>query len=470
MHQRYWNQCMLIFKDNLEGTTFKHFFEPIMPINIKQNILTIQVPSQFYYEYLEEHYIDLLKKTIRRVIGPDAKLEYSIPVANKTGKKSEKVVLPSSPVQIKLANPPAPIADQEKINPFVVPGIKHLKIDPQLSSEFSFANFVEGECNRLARSAGLTIAEKPGETAFNPFFIYGESGLGKTHLAQAIGIRVKELMPQKIVLYVNATKFRTQFVDARLKNDINNFLHFYQCIDVLIIDDVQEFEHKEATQRTFFDIFNHLHQRNKQLILTSDRPPVDLQGLIDKRLLSRFKWGLSTELQIPDYSTRLAILKQRAYLDGIRFPDDVLEYVAKNVVDNVRELEGAINGLLAQATLNKKAITLGLARSAIERLTKRTKHEMSVDYILQTVSDYYNMEREEVLSNTRKREIVQARQVAMYLSKHFTKTSLKSIGVQLGDKDHATVLHAIKTVNNLKETDRHFKVEIEELETKLEYH
>jgi chromosomal replication initiator protein len=354
-------------------------------------------------------------------------------------------------------------------NPFIVPGLtKKLEIPSQLNSEYSFTNFVEGECNRLARSAGLAVADKPGETAFNPLFLYGESGLGKTHLAQAIGIKVKEEMPEKNVLYVNATKFSAQYSDATVKNDRNNFLHFYQCIDVLIVDDVQELVTKKGTQSVFFEIFNHLHQRRKQLIMTSDKPPADLQGtLIDLLLLSRFKWGLSTELLAPGYQTRLAILKHRAYRDGIELSDDVLEYVAKNIVNNVRELEGVLVGLLAQATLNKKAITLDLAQSTIEKIIKHPKRELSVDYILQTVSDYFRIDENSVLSNTRKREIVQVRQVAMYFAKNLTKTSLKSIGAQLGKKDHATVLHACRTVNDLMETDRRFKRQIEELEGKL---
>jgi chromosomal replication initiator protein len=326
---------------------------------------------------------------------------------------------------------------------------------------------VEGECNRMARSAGLTIANDPGKTAFNPFFIYGEPGLGKTHLAQAIGIKVKEQMPGKTVLYVDATKFRTQYVDAQLKNHINDFLHFYQYIDVLIIDDVQYFEGQTKTQQTFFDIFNHLHQRNKQLILTSDRPPVDLQGLINERLLSRFKWGLSAELTEPDYATRLEILKRRAYRDGIRLPEEVLEYVAKNIADNVRELEGALNGLMFQATQSKKDITLETAHATIERLVKHSRPEISISYILREVADYNHLDEHDILSNTRKREIVQARQIAMYLSKQFTKNSLKSIGNQLGNKDHATVLHACRTVNNLMETDRLVKGQVDDLAGKL---
>ena len=464
MHQQIWNNCLRVIKDNLRNETYRAFFEPIKPVSVKHNVLTLEVPTQFFYEYIEEHFVDLLKKTIKKELGPDAKLVYSIPVGKKTG-----TMIPSTGTG-GLGNPPVPPSPYPPIrNPFIVPGLKKLDIPTQLNPEYSFANFVEGDCNRLARSAGLSVAEKPGDNPFNPLFLYGASGLGKTHLAQAIGIKVKERMPNKTVLYLNATKFTTQFTDARLKNDINNFLHFYQCIDVLIIDDVQEFVSKQKTQRTFFEIFKDLHQQKKQLILTSDKPPVQLQGIIDERLLSRFKWGLTTELQTPGYKTRLEILKHRAYRDGIELPDDVLEYVAKNIVNNVRELEGALVGLLAQATLNKKTITLELAQSTVEKLIKHTKRDISIDYILQVVSDYFHTDESSILSHTRKREIVQVRQVAMYFAKNLTKMSLKSIGTRLGKKDHATVLHAVNTVNNLMATDRQFKMQIEELDGKFTF-
>ena len=467
MHQQIWNNCLLVIKDNLKAEQYRAFFEPIKPISIKQNVLTLEVPTPFFYEYIEEHYVDLLKKTIRKELGPDAKLEYSIPMGKNSGNYSNTVI-PGSAGTRNLGNPPIQQPVEIPIrNPFIVPGLKKLDIPSQLNFEYSFANFVEGECNRLARSAGLAVAEKPGGTAFNPLFLYGQSGLGKTHLAQAIGIKVKERMPEKTVLYVNATKFTTQYTDSIKKNEFNNFLHFYQYIDVLIIDDVQEFVSKTSTQNTFFEIFNHLHQGGKQLILTSDKPPVELQGIINERLLSRFKWGLSTELQAPGYKTRLEILKNRAYRDGIKLPDDVLEFVAKNIVNNVRELEGALIGLLAQATLNKKAITFELAESTIEKLIKHTKRELSVDYILQVVSDYFRLDANSVLSKTRKRELVQVRQVAMYFAKNLTNKSYKTIGAQLGKKDHATVLHACRTINDLMETDRRFKMQMEELEGKF---
>ncbi len=318
----------------------------------------------------------------------------------------------------------------------------------------------------MARSAGFAVANNPGKTAFNPLFLYGASGLGKSHLAQAIGIEVKERFSEKVVLYVNGNKFHTQFVEAILNNNRNDFVHFYQMIDVLIIDDVHEFAGKEKTQDIFFHIFNHLHQNSKQLILTSDKSPVDLQGM-EQRLLSRFKWGLSADLQVPDYETRIAILKQKIYNDGIELSNEVVEYLASHISTNIRELEGALISLLAQSTLNRKEITLDLARKMIDRLVKNTKRELSIDYIQKAVCDYFNMPHDIINSKTRKREIVQARQIAMYFAKNLTKSSLATIGSQIGGKDHATVLHACKTVNNLIDTDKRFRGYIDEIEKKL---
>jgi chromosomal replication initiator protein len=432
--------------------------------------LTIQVPSPFFYEYLEEQYIDLLKKTLRKELGTEAKLEYNVVMENAGVSANPYTVRLPARNRTEIRNKPLSVPmDKEEIsirNPFIIPGLKKLRLDPQLNSEYSFTNFVEGECNRLARSAGYAVSQKPGKTAFNPLFIYGDSGLGKTHLAQAIGIEVKEHFPELTVLYVTANRFQTQFIESIRNNTRNDFLHFYQMIDVLIVDDVHEFAGKEKTQDIFFHIFNHLHQSGKQLILTSDKAPVELQGL-EQRLLSRFKWGLSTDLQSPDFETRMAILKKKTYNDGIDMSDEILEYIATHITNNIRELEGALISLLAQSTLNKKEITLDLARNMIDKLVKNTHKELSIDYIQKVVCDYFNIPIDLVLSKTRKREIVQARQVAMFFSKNLTKSSLATIGSRIGGKDHATVLHACKTVNNLIETDKRFRLQIEEIEKRL---
>ncbi len=469
-HDEVWNNCLSIIKDNVTAVSFRTWFEPIMPIKLENSVLTIQVPSPFFYEYLEEQYIDILRKTLRKELGPDAKLEYNVVMENNafSNSKPYTVKIPANN-KAELKNKPVsvPLVEENSIkNPFIIPGIKKLHVDPQLNSEYSFNNFVEGECNRLARSAGYAVANNPGGTAFNPLFIYGASGLGKTHLAQAIGIEVKERFTEKTVLFVNANKFITQFGEATRNNNRNDFINFYQMIDILIIDDVHEFAGKEKTQDIFFHIFNHLHQSGKQLILTSDKSPVELQGL-EQRLLSRFKWGLSADLQVPDYETRIAILKQKIYNDGIELPDEVVEYISSHITNNVRELEGALISLLAQSTLNRKEITLELAKQMIDKLVKNTKREISIDYIQKIVCDYFNMPVENLKSKTRKREIVQARQIAMFFAKNLTKSSLATIGSLIGGKDHATVLHACKTVNNLIDTDKRFRVYIEEIEKKL---
>jgi len=471
MHDRIWNNCLSVIKDNVPSISFRTWFEPIVPLKLDGDVLTIQVPSPFFYEYLEEQYIDILRKVIKKELGSEAKLEYNVVMQNNSysNNKPYTVKFPArSTKEIKNTPVSIPLDPNENTirNPFVIPGLKKLDIDPRLNPENSFENFIEGECNRLARSAGYAVAKNPGGTAFNPLLIYGDSGLGKTHLAQAIGIEVKELFPEKTVLYVNANKFQTQFVDAIRNNNKNDFLHFYQMIDILVIDDVHEFAGKEKTQDTFFHIFNHLHQSGKQLILTSDKPPVELQGM-ESRLLSRFKWGLSADLQTPDFETRMAILKKKTYNDGIELPEEVLEYIATHISDNIRELEGALISLLAQSTLNKKEITLELTKEMIDKLIKSTKREISIDYIQKVVCNFYNIGLEQLQSKTRKREIVQARQVAMFFSKTLTKSSLATIGSQIGGKDHATVLHACKTVNNLIETDKRFRLQVDEIEKKL---
>ncbi len=471
MHERIWNNCLSVIKDNVPSISFRTWFEPIVPLKLDNDILTIQVPSPFFYEYLEEQYIDILRKVIKKELGPDAKLEYNVIMQNNSYSNSKPYTVKFPAKNSKeIRNTPVsvPMDNNENSirNPFVIPGLKKLDIDPRLNPENSFDNFIEGECNRLARSAGYAVSKNPGGTAFNPLLIYGDSGLGKTHLAQAIGIEVKALFQEKTVLYVNANKFQTQFVDAIRNNNKNDFLHFYQMIDVLIIDDVHEFAGKEKTQDTFFHIFNHLHQSGKQLILTSDKPPVELQGM-ESRLLSRFKWGLSADLQAPDFETRMAILKKKTYNDGIDLPEDVLEYISTHISDNIRELEGALISLLAQSTLNKKEITLDLTKEMIDKLIKSTKREISIDYIQKVVCNYYNIGLDMLQSKTRKREIVQARQVAMFFSKSLTKSSLATIGSQIGGKDHATVLHACKTVNNLIETDKRFRLQVDEIEKKL---
>lgn len=465
-----WANCLSVIKDNVSLQSFKTWFEPIKPLKLKNSVLTIQVPSQFFYEWLEEHYIELLRKTIRKEISSDAKLEYSIIMENNYKNTSPYTVKIPTSNKSSLKNPslnmPMDISTNPIKNPFIIPGLRKVNVESNLNQNYSFDNLVEGDCNRLARSAGYAVANKPGGTAFNPLLIYGSVGLGKTHLAHSIGIEVKNKYPNKTVLYVSSEKFTHQFIDAVKNNDTNDFIHFYQMIDVLIIDDVQFFAGKEKTQDVFFHIFNHLHQTGKQIILTSDKPPVEMQGL-EQRLLSRFKWGLSADLQSPSLETRIAILEKKMYNDGIDLPKEVVEYLAYSITTNIRELEGALISLIAQSSLNKKSVNLELAKNMIDKFVKNTAREVSIDYIQKVVCDYFDMPIELMKSKTRKREVVQARQIAMYFSKKMTKSSLANIGMNCGGKDHATVLHACRTVNNLSETDKSFRVYLEELEKKL---
>jgi len=468
--EKIWQNCLDIIKDNVNQQSFKTWFDPIRPVKLNGSVLTIQVPSQFFYEWLEEHYIDLLKKTINKELGPDGRLEYSIIMENNYRNSNPYTVNIPAVNHKALKNPavsmPIDLNSNTIKNPFILPGLKKMNVESQLNPNYSFDNLVEGDCNRLARSAGFAVANKPGGTAFNPLLIYGGVGLGKTHLANAIGIEIKKNFPNKTVLYVQSEKFCHQFVDAVKNNSHNDFIHFYQMIDVLIIDDVQLFAGKEKTQDVFFQIFNHLHQTGKQLVLTSDKSPIELIGL-EQRLLSRFKWGLSADLQVPNLETRIAILEKKIYADGIEMPRDVIEYLAYNITTNVRELEGALISLVAQSTLNRKSITMELARQMIDKFVKNTTREISIDFIQKVVSDYFSLPLELLKSKTRKREVVQARQIAMFFAKNMTKSSLASIGLQCGGKDHATVLHACRTVNNLLETDKKFRVYIDEIEKKI---
>jgi len=465
-----WDNCLLFIKDNIQPQAFKTWFEPIKPVKLSENSLSIQVPSKFFYEWLEEHYVKLLKVSLTKELGENAKLVYIIKMENTYGNKepfTEKI--PSAnrssvpaqelDVAIKSKNP-------ELKNPFIIPGIRNIKIESQLNPNYNFDNFLEGDSNRLARSAGMAVANKPGGTSFNPLLLFGAVGLGKTHLAHAIGVEIKDKYPERTVLYISAEKFTQQYIESVKKNTRNDFIHFYQLIDVLIIDDVQFLSGKSKTQDVFFHIFNHLHQNGKQVILTSDKAPVDMQD-IEQRLLSRFKWGLSAELQTPDYETRISILKNKLYRDGVEMPDHIIDYVAKHIKSNIRELEGAVISLIAQSSFNKREITIELAKQVVEKFVKNTKREVSIDYIQKVVSDYFEMDVATLQSKTRKRHIVQARQLAMFFAKKFTKASLASIGSQIGKRDHATVLHACKTVDNLAETDKQFKKYIEDLTKKF---
>ena len=462
-YKQVWNNCLEIIRGEVADQGFKTWFLPIVPLRLEGQSLTIQVPSQFFYEWLEEHYIKVLKKALTSTIGEGAKLEYSVIVDQ--GNKF------NAPYTVNLPNTSMGTASSAKqgekrpVNPFELDTLD-VPQDSQLNQSYSFDTFIEGDCNRLARSAGYAVAKKPGLTSFNPLMIYGGVGLGKTHLVQSIGNEIKSNLPQKFVLYVSSEKFINQFIKAVQNNEVQSFQAYYLQVDALIIDDVQFFGGKEKTQEIFFHIFNHLHQSGKQIIMTSDRPPKELKGL-EERLLSRFKWGLTADLQQPDFETRMAIIHKKMEAEGIEIPPDVCEYLAYTVDTNIRELEGVLISLIAHASLNRSDIDLELAKQIMKNIVHDIETEVGIDYIQKTVAEYFHLTQDELKDKTRKKEIVIARQIAMYFAKEYTNHSLKSIGYHFGGRDHSTVIHAVQAVNDMMDVDAHFRGTLEDLKEKL---
>jgi len=439
--------------------------------------LTIQVPNKFFYEWLEEHYVALLKMTIRKELGERGRLEYQILTGGASGTKVNEH-LAAVGMEYRNGNgkhnsnssrkgmAPGGLDASNIKNPFVIPGIRKIKVDPQLNPTYTFDSFIEGDCNRLARSAGLAVAKKPGGTAFNPLVIFGDVGLGKTHLAHAIGNEVLRSFDNKRVLYVSSEKFTSQIIESIKNNAVNDFVHFYQLVDVLIVDDIQFLANKQKTQEIFFHIFNQLHQNGKQIILTSDRPPKDLDGM-EERLISRFKWGLSADLQIPEFETRVAILEAKMNREGVDLPSDVVEFICYNIQNNIRELEGVLVSLIAQSSLNRREIDVELAKDVTRNFVTQINKEITLDFIKNLVADHFSVPVEKLGGKTRKRQFVIARQLSMYLAKHLTDKSLKAIGQMFGGRDHSTVIYSIKTVQDLMETDLVFKDTVSELEKKI---
>ena len=454
-----WSNCLNVIKDNIPEPAFNTWFAPIVPLNYENNVLTIQVPSQFFYEYLEDKYLDIIQQTLYREIGVGTILNYRILVETESNTAVEMRGESKSYTGAEK-NPNKKISTKVP-SPF--DRVETSEFDSQINKKYKFNNFFEGESNRLTRTAAEAVALNPAKTAFNPLFIHGNSGVGKTHLCHALGSKVQELYPDKKVLYISAHLFKVQFTDARRFNTINDFINFYQSIDVLIIDDIQELSGLEKTQNTFFHIFNHLHQNNKQLVMTSDCAPMDMQGL-EERLLTRFRWGLTTKLERPDKELRKKILQNKILSDGLSIPDVVVDFIADKVTENVRDIEGVVVSLMAHSIINNREIDMSLARRVVEQSIKFEKKRITVQKIKDAVSDYYSIKKDLIQSSSRKREIVQARQVTMYFIKKHTELSLSQIGLQVGNRSHATVLHACNTVKNYYDFDKSFRSDLEEIE------
>lgn len=450
--QHKWGQCQTILADNLTGTAYQTWFAPLVPLQFENGVLVLQVKSQFVAEYIEENYISLLSAAILRVFGQGTHLEYRVLIDSTSGAGT---MLPSAGVHTHTFN----MNNAPKT---------HDHFDSQLNSSYTFDSFVAGEPNKLARTAGVAIAKQPGYTAFNPLFIYGGSGVGKTHLANAIGNQVNVLNPGSRVLYVSANTFKLQYQDAAKENRIPDFLNFYQSVDVLIVDDIQYFAGLKGTQDTFFHIFNYLQQSHKQLILTSDRPPIELKD-IEERLLTRFKWGLSAEIKHPDYQLRKNILLSKMRRDGISLSDEVVDFVASNVRNSVRDLEGILASLLAHSTLTDREIDLALAEQVVSHIVAIQPKRITAADVIGAVSEHFSIPEKVILSQNRSREVSQARHVAIYLTKELTESSLTEIGFKMGRRTHATVLHSIALIKEHLEFDPVLRQAIEQIQSALRY-
>lgn len=461
-----WNNCLKTIREHVGEQAFNTWFAPIKPLRLVNKTLTIQVPSQFFYEWLEEHFVYVLRKAIDVEIGLDGQLEYSVVINEGDRNKPPQ----NRPTYTKKEAPPKktrrePASDYK--GPFSFPDIQDLRTETNLNDKYSFDTYIEGDCNRLARSAGYAVAQNPGNTSFNPLMIYGGVGLGKTHLVQAIGNEIKRKQGHSFVVYVSSEKFTSQFIEALKNNNVQKFTNFYLQVEALILDDVQFLAGKEKTQEIFFHIFNHLQQSRKQIIMTSDCPPRDLHGLTE-RLLSRFKWGLTADLQTPDFETRIAIIERKLQADGVSLPYEVIEYLAHNVDTNIRELEGILISLVAHASLDRQEISLSLAKQILKNIVHDNVIEVDIDMIIKTISRHYNITVNDLKSKTRKKEVVVPRQIAMFLSKEYTKHSLKAIGYHYGGRDHATVIHACRSVQEQMKANSNFSEEVKSIQNMLQ--
>ncbi len=453
-HIQLWDKCLSIIKTQVDPKGFKTWFAPLKSVKLDNNALTIQVPNKFFYEWIEEHYVSELGGALKKVLGPKARLEYNIKVQNHRtiGKIKKKKIIEQSKDGIK--------------NPFVIPGIQKIKIESNLNPEYILDNYIEGECNKLARSAGIAIAKNPGKTAFNPLVIYGDVGVGKTHLINAIGNEILAYSPKKKILFVTTEKFTNQIIQAIKNNAVNDFMNFYQMLDVLIIDDIQFLAKRSKTQEIFFNIFNQLHQSNKQLIISSDKTPKELEDMQD-RLISRFKWGLVTGLDAPSFDTRKEILNMIIENDHMDLTEDIIDFLCKNIKTNIRELEGVLVSMRAQSSLTDRVIDMKLAKEVVSQYVSFVSHELTIDNIKDLVAKFFNIPVEELDKKTRKRNIVEARHLSMYLCKEHTSETLKNIGRSFGKRDHSTVLYAIKAVENAKTTDMLFQDKLNDLQKEI---
>lgn len=463
--QEKWSRCLDFIGHNVESASFSTWFSPIVFEGVRRGQAVLRVPTQFFYEYIEEHYIGILRSAIHREFGEDVNIAYNVVT------DSENNI--TTPLADDRRTTAVGIRPETRGNasPGLIDGLEGnvpQQLDSRLNPNYTFENFIEGDANKLPRSIGMSIADNPGQMTFNPLFVYGPSGVGKTHLANAIGIRIKERQPMRRVLYVSAHLFLVQYTDATRRNLRNDFLHFYQSIDVLIIDDIQEIagESRKGTQEAFFHIFNHLQQTGHQLILTSDRPPVELEG-VEERLLTRFKWGLVAELRKPDAKLARKILLHKIKCDGLVFPREVVDYVAANASQNIRDLEGVVNAILAYSVVYNSDVDLELAKRVVARSIRRREGNITIERIIDSVGQFYHLQPQDICSSSRKQLLVAARQIVMYLAQKHTGLSCSRIGYAVGGRDHSTVIHSCSVVERKIDTDKSFRKRLEEIEANL---
>ena len=455
-----WERSLQLIKGNVSEQQYKTWFEPIVFESYSPATMTllVQVPSPFVYEYLEENFVDLISKVLRKVFGQSIRLSYRI-ITDKTNNKD--MVLQSDKSDDQVEKPlPRTRANQSYT---VLDAAQPQPIDSQLNPHQTFDNFIEGLSNKLPRSIGLSLAQNPSSTLFNPLFVFGPSGCGKTHLINAIGLRVKKLFPQKRVLYVSARLFQVQYTNAVKFNTLNDFINFYQTIDLLIVDDIQEWMTAPRTQNTFFHIFDHLFRNGKRIILACDRPPVDLKGM-NERLVTRFCCGLIAELERPDTQLCIDILNAKIHHDGLDIPVEVVNFIAENANGSVRDLEGVVNSILAYSVVYNKPIDMALAESVLKRSVKIDNKPLTIDDIIESVCGYFNVSVEEVNGKSRKRNLVVARQVSMYLAQKHTKMPASRIGKLIAGRDHSTVLHSCEKVEERMKIDKLFYEEVTKIE------
>ena len=453
-----WDNCLHLIKENVTEQQYKTWFAPIVfeKYDADSRTLLVQVPSMYMYEYLEQYYVNLLSKVLTRCFGEDVRLTYRVVTDKQHGINT--VVTGEEPTSVE----PAPATERGNKAPTIIDTVNR-DLNPQLDIHKTFHNYIEGDSNKLPRTVGLSIAEHPGKSTFNPFFVYGPSGCGKTHLINAIGVHCKEMYPQKRVLYVSARLFQVQFTDASRKNTINDFINFYQSIDVLIVDDVQEWATAEKTVATFFYIFDHLFRLGKQIILASDRPPVDLQWL-HERMLTRFSCGLIAELEKPNVQLCEDILNAKCRRDGLKIPADVIRFIAETANGSVRDLEGVINSLLTYSIVYNTNVDMRLAERVVKRAVKIDNKPLTIDDILEKVCNHYNVSQQNVFSKSRKRDYVMVRQISMYLAQKYTKMPASRIGQLIGGRDHSTVIHSCSTVEQRLKVDKSFFAELSSIE------